>query len=125
MSAEKPKAGPSFDPAAFHDLGRAYDDACAALGFVFSTYDETDALAVKEQLARHVIASAADGETNPRKLASLALAKMPALEAKWGRQWSDPGALRRSDESVRSLVSVRKGLMDRAAAAAYASENSL
>jgi hypothetical protein len=117
MSAERPKTVACFDPAAFRDLGRAYEDACAALGFVFNTYDEPDAFAVKEQLARHVIAIAADGETNPRRIASLALSKMPALEAKWRHQWSDA--------EVRRLVSVRKGLMDRAATTVYASENSL
>jgi hypothetical protein len=125
MSAQQPKTGACFDAAAFRTLGRAYDDACAALGFVFTTYDETDALAVKEQLARHVIALATAGERNPRTLAAQALSKMPALEAKWRQQWSDFGERRWTASKVASLVSARKGLMDGAAAAAYASENAL
>ena len=125
MSADQQKTGASFDPVALRALGRAYDDACDALGFVFSTYDEPEARAVKEQLARHVIAIAAAGETNPHKVASLALAKMPALEAKWRHEWSDAGGRRGSEAAVRSLVSVRKGLMDRAAAAAGVSESFL
>ena len=102
MSAESARTGACFDAAAFRALGKAYDDACGALGFVFTTYNESDALAVKEQLARHVIASAVAGETNPRKLAAMAHSKMPALEAKWGRQWSDSGA--------RELLSARRGV---------------
>lgn len=118
MSAHEQKTGACFDPDAFRALGRAYDDACEALGFVFNTYDEPDALAVREQLARHVIAIAADGEINPRKLAAMALSKMPALEAKWRHQWSDAGPRRWSEPSLRSVLSVRNGLTGRAPAAA-------
>lgn len=117
MSAELPATGACFDAAAFRALGKAYDDACGALGFVFHTYAESDALAVKEQLARHVIASAAAGETNPRKLAAMALSKMPALEAKWERQWSDP--------AVRDFVSARRPMANRMPMPAYVSENAL
>lgn len=117
MSAELPTTGACFDAAAFRALGKAYDDACGALGFVFHTYDESDALAVKEQLARHVIASAAAGETNPRKLAAMALSKMPALEAKWGRQWSDSG--------VQDFMSARRTMTNRMPMAVYAPENAL
>ncbi len=83
MSSTTPDFGACFSDEELHLLERAYDDACAALGFVFNSYDELDAKAIKDQLARYVIGVAAFGERNPHKLSSLALSRMPALEAKW------------------------------------------
>lgn len=83
MSRERPETRGYFDPSDFELLDEAYKEVCAALGFVFHSYDEPAARLIREELARHIVTLAAKGEMSSRKLAALTLSQMRPLEAKW------------------------------------------
>lgn len=71
----------TFNPEQLKALGEAYQFGCEALAFAIAEAPEPLAEKRRNELAQLILEIAATGESNPKRICMIALARMPPLEA--------------------------------------------
>jgi hypothetical protein len=73
-----------FSPTQIKAMSEAYRQTCDALRFALDPAGIDGQDGTRTKLARIVVEVAETGESDPRRIATAALAKMPPLQANWG-----------------------------------------